>query len=211
MEAPCGRSPARPRRHRRAPLAPLLLGAALALAAATPAGAQAEREPDARGEAGWVSGEIRVNFRSAPSSDATPLGIVSTGDALTILERREDWTRIETSEGGTGWLPSRYVVTDAPPEARIAELEREIEALEEQLAAGERDRQRLLERIAAQGSAEQEAAAAIEKLRAENRDLRAGERWPYLMVGASILGAGMVAGALLRGASSRRASSRIRF
>src|SRR5690606_35730337 len=48
MEAPCGRSPARPRRHRRAPLAPLLLGAALALAAATPAGAQAEREPDAR-------------------------------------------------------------------------------------------------------------------------------------------------------------------
>ena len=50
----------------------------------------------------------------------------------------------------------------------------------------------------------------MRRLSEENRDLRAGERWPYLVTGAGILGIGLAVGLLVRG-GTRRSSSRIRF
>jgi hypothetical protein len=50
----------------------------------------------------------------------------------------------------------------------------------------------------------------MRRLKDENRDLRAGERWPYLVTGAAILGIGFVLGRILFRGGSRRSYSRIR-
>ena len=53
-------------------------------------------------------------------------------------------------------------------------------------------------------SRDDEQRAQIERLTMENMDLKAGERWPYLITGASIFVAGMILGSILHAMSSAR-------
>jgi uncharacterized protein YgiM (DUF1202 family) len=200
-----------PRRRRRRSRARLVAPALLLLALIGSGRAAAEDAPAVAGEKAWVSGQVRVNFRAAPSLDGTPLGILASGDAVTILEHRGDWARIETADGASGWISRDYLDTQPPPTERIHQLEARITDLQRQLAGSRQENDALQQRISNLGSEQGQRDERLEQLQAENRDLRAGERWPYLVTGASILGAGMVVGALIRGWSSRRMSPRIRF
>jgi len=207
---PLRRGRSRTARSRAAAVAPALPHLVLLVALLGPGSAAAEAAPAAPQKA-WVSGQVRVNFRAAPAIDGAPLGILTSGDPVTILERRGDWARVETAEGASGWISRDYLDAQPPPAERIRELEARIADLQRQLAGSRQETDALRERIANLGSERDQRDERLEQLRAENRDLRAGERWPYLVTGASILGAGMVAGALVRGWSSRRISPRIRF
>lgn len=206
--------------HRR-PGARALALAAAGLLAGAPAAAQPEGEAAPAAEAAalpaaaetiaWVRGELKLNYRSAPSNQATPLGIVTTGDQVVVLERRGSWTRIRVANGDTGWVPDGVLVAEAPPVERVAQLEAELAAVREELAVAQREIETLQRRDEEREARAREREAAFEQLEQENRDLRAGERWPYMITGASILGAGLTAGLLIRGGASRRASGRIRF
>jgi uncharacterized protein YgiM (DUF1202 family) len=185
----------------------------VALVSAT--AARAEDHPGAAAQDGaakaWVRPEIRVNFRAAAANDATPLGVVKTGDEVRVLERQSGWARIRTSDGATGWIPESFLDTAAPPTAAVADLQEQIDALRGQIEALTRARDDARAEAAALQTRDQEHEQRLRHLADENRDLRAGERWPYMLTGASILGVGMVVGFLLRMGSSRRSSSRIRF
>jgi hypothetical protein len=174
--------------------------------AQTPEPQAASDEP---AEHAWVRGEVRINFRASASPNSTPLGVVKTGDQVVVLERRGDWVRVGVGDSA-GWIPASYLDTSPPPtehvamlEAQIAELQAKLESSTHETGA---DKARLDELIAADA----ERDAAMRRMSEENRDLRAGERWPYLVTGAGILGIGLAVGLLLRG-GTRRSSSRIRF
>lgn len=181
-------------------------------AAAPAAGAAAEAEPaPPPAETAWVRAELRVNFRASPAPNATPLGVVGTGDQVVVLERKGGWARVRVASGEAGWLPETMLAADAPPVERVAQLEAELAAVREELAVAQRELDALQRRDEEREARAQEREAAFAELEAENRDLRAGERWPYMVTGASILGAGLTAGFLIRGGASRRAGGRIRF
>ena len=162
-------------------------------------------------EAAWVRPELKVNFRASPSNQATPLGIVSTGDEVTVLERRAGWARIEAPGGETGWLSESVLDSDAPPLQRIEELERERTELRQELAAAQSEIVGLEQRQQELRARDEERETLLQQLDEENRVLRAGERWPFMIMGAAILGAGFIGGLLMRGGAARRSSSRIRF
>lgn len=219
-----GRRNARDGARRRAvwmvALAAAVLAAAPAAAqepapAAAPAAegaAQAAEEPaPPPAETAWVRAELRVNFRASPAAHATPLGIVTTGDQVVVLERRGGWARIRVASGETGWLAESMLTPDAPPVERAAQLETELAAVREELAVAQRELETLQRRDEERAVRAEQREAAFSELEGENRDLRAGERWPYMVTGASILGAGLTAGFLIRGGASRRSGSRIRF
>jgi hypothetical protein len=190
------------RRRRSDPVLRVACGLAIALAlAAGPAGA----------EEAWVRGELKLNFRASPNTTATPLGIVQTGDAVKVLERREGWARIEAAGGATGWLPESVLESVPPLGNRVAELEGEVSEARRALSAAQGELEALRARNAELEAAGSTREAELRGLEEENRVLRAGERWPYMLMGAAILGAGMLVGALLGGRSSRRMSSRIRI
>jgi uncharacterized protein YgiM (DUF1202 family) len=165
----------------------------------------------AAADTAWVRGETRTNFRAAPLASAPALGVVKTGDAVTVLERKAGWSRIQVPGGASGWLPDTLLDAQAPPTQHLTQLESELASLREQLAAATHERDELREQNAQVRASQSEREAAVRQLTEENRDLRAGERWPYLITGAAILGAGILVGALVNRASGRRSTSRIRF
>jgi len=160
-------------------------------------------------EQAWVRGEVRVNFRANASPTSVPVGVAKTGDQVGVYERRGEWARIQLGES-TGWLPSSFLDPQPPPHEHVAQLEAQVSELKAKLDAAAQQLNEQSTRSDQLASSDTERADAMRRLSDENRDLRAGERWPYLVTGAGILGIGLAVGLLLRG-STRRSSSRIRF
>jgi uncharacterized protein YgiM (DUF1202 family) len=160
-------------------------------------------------EKAWVRGEMRVNFRANASPTSAPVGIAKTGDEVGVFERRGEWARIQLGDA-IGWLPTSYLDAQPPPLEHVAQLEAQLADLQAKLDAASREAGEHREQIEQLSNADAERAEAMRRLSEENRDLRAGERWPYLVTGAGILGIGLAVGLLVRG-GTRRSSSRIRF
>jgi uncharacterized protein YgiM (DUF1202 family) len=160
-------------------------------------------------EQAWVRGEVRTNFRANPAPTSTPMGVVKTGDQVGVFERRGDWARILVGEL-VGWIPTSYLDSTPPPHEHLAMLEAQVADLQTKLDAATHEAGEAKARIEQLTTTDSEREAAMRRMSEENRDLRAGERWPYLVTGAGILGIGLAVGLLLRG-GSRRSSSRIRF
>ena len=57
-----------------------------------------------------IAGIDKVYLRPAPGTDQTPLGVLSVGDRVNILDIEGSWTKIETSDGKVGYVYHRYVV-----------------------------------------------------------------------------------------------------
>jgi len=165
--------------------------------------------PPPPSEQAWVRGELSVNFRANASPTSAPVGIAKTGDQVGVYERRGDWARVQLGDS-TGWLPTSFLEPQPPPHEHVARLEAQVADLQAKLAAAAQQASEQNARVDQLAAADTERAEATRRLSEENRDLRAGERWPYLVTGAGILGIGLAVGLLLRG-STRRSSSRIRF
>ena len=158
----------------------------------------------------WVRGEVRLNLRSGPGTQYRIIGGLTTGDGVTVTQRTESWTRVDTQDGKEGWIPVGFLEPEPPPTLRLEKLETEVVELRDQLeqttqtAASLREaNQTLTARDAGQRS-------EIENITLENMELRAGARWPEFIVGAAIFSVGMIVGAMVH-RNSRRPTSRIRL
>ncbi|HEX2483849.1 MAG TPA: TIGR04211 family SH3 domain-containing protein [Myxococcota bacterium] len=164
----------------------------------------------ARAEDAWVRGAA-LNLRAGPGPEHAVLAAVPPGERLDVLESKGEWMRVRRSDGTSGWIARTYLVQDAPPAARIAELEAQVAQLEQQLDGAARDAEsarRDGEERAAENAAHADQMARV---RRENDTLRAGARWPEWITGALILSTGIALGAAVRGVSGRRRQSRLRL
>lgn len=185
-------------RHRRTAAAVLL---ALGLLAPQASGA----------ERAWIKGEVRLNLRSGPGTAYRILTGVQTGDALTVMERDERWTRVRTGDGKVGWIPAGYLEPKPPPGVRLAQLEVEARRLREQLEKTGAEAEALRASNESLTTSDTEQRAELERLTRDNLELRAGARWPEWITGALILSTGMVLGAILSRLSGRGRRQRIRL
>lgn len=191
----------RPRLVRRWPL--LLMALCLAAGLLWPEASSAQRA--------WIKGEVRLNLRSGPGTNYRILAGVKTGDALTVLDRQERWTKVRTAEGKSGWIPAGYLDTNPPPTVRLEQLETESKELREQLEKIDGEAKELRSSNESLSSSDVEKTNEINRLTRENLELRAGARWPEWITGALILSTGMVLGALLSRLSVRGRRQRIRL
>lgn len=169
----------------------------------------------ASAEAGWVRGEVRLNIRTGPGNQFRIIGAVKTGDEVAVLERGEEWTRIqigtEDGESKEGWIPAGYLQIEPPATVQLEQAVTRTEALEQELATLKSESGKLRadnETLASQDGNQQ---TQIKQLTMENMELRAGARYPEWITGASIFAAGMVLGAWLHRNSARRQPTRIRL
>lgn len=210
-----GTLPANAQQQPAAPPAPTasdtVAPAAATKPAPKPAAARAAPEaPPTPSERAWIRAELKVNFRTSASPSSTALGVLTTGEGVGVIERKSGWARILVGESTVGWLPESYLDTEPPPKEHVAQLEAQVGELQKNLDEAEREAASLRGQIAELSGKDAERDEVLRRLRDENRDLRAGERWPYLVTGAGILGIGITVGLFLRG-GSRRSSSRLRY
>lgn len=179
-------------------------GTALALVLLALAGA-------ARAESAWVRDEVRLNLRTGPGVSYRILGVVKTGDRVEIMRRLDGWTQVRTGED-EGYIPAGFLQPEPPARIEVETLRAQVDDLTRELSETGSSELSLREENRELEQRDEEQRALIDRLSVENRDLKAGERWPYLITGAAILCAGMLVGAIVQAlAGGRRARRRIRL
>ena len=179
----------------------VLLAWGLALSGPAPAAA----------EPAWIRAEVRLNLRTGPGSSYRILDMLQTGDAVTILERAEGWTKVESADGKLGWIPAGYLQATAPPTIRLAQLEREVTQLRGQLETVTAQREQLQQANEQLQSTDAQQRQRITELDRETERLKGGQRWPEWITGAGVLCVGMLLGMLWTRSAGRRSGPRIRL
>lgn len=119
----------------------------------------------AAAETVYINDMLRVGIRAEPNSSLSPIAIVTTGEALQVLEKRRGYLLVETENGVKGWINDAYASSEMPARRRIAEIEAERERLDDEVKQWQEQ--------AARASAEtQELSARVDELTDENGDLR---------------------------------------
>ena len=156
----------------------------------------------------WISGDVKLNVRTGPSTGHRIVAGLATGDNVIILARADSWTQVRTGKGKEGWIPAGYLDATPPPNIRLGQLESELSSTLEQLTLVTSEAEQLREENLTLADRDEDQQSSIRSLTEENLDLTGGARWPYLISGASILGIGMLMG-LAMGRSKKK--SRIRL
>ena len=106
------------------------------LAAALPAAAQEEAQPQAeqtQPQAApaepvrrlFVSDKLVLNVYSEPEQAGSRVATIETGDAVDELERGQGFVRIRLTDGREGWVGSNYLTSDAPAAVQLRDLQRQ--------------------------------------------------------------------------------------
>lgn len=86
----------------------------------------------------YVTDSFEITLRTGPSTENRIITMLSSGEALEVLETRNDWTHVRfldsDREQKEGWVLSRYLVNRQPWEAQAERLSKENTSLKEKLA-----------------------------------------------------------------------------
>jgi len=187
----------------------LTLAPLLALAA-TVATAESQR---------YIDVEIAVTVRAGPSNNADYLGVVRSGDEVTLIESMgpESFARIRTASGTEGWVTARFLTETPAAATRLAAVESALEASEAEAKTLQATLTDVSDELAALKPAvelaEDNAAlrARIAELERDNAEVvqRYSEqksRRKNMLTAAGLIGAGVLGGLVLPwlGRSTRR-------
>jgi SH3 domain protein len=187
----------------------LTLAPLLALAA-TVATAESQR---------YIDDEIAVTVRAGPSNNADYLGVVRSGDEVTLIESMgpESFARIRTASGTEGWVTARFLTETPAAATRLAAVESALEASEAEAKTLQATLTDVSDELAALKPAaelaEDNAAlrARIAELERDNAEVvqRYSEqksRRKNMLTAAGLIGAGVLGGLVLPwlGRSTRR-------
>jgi SH3 domain protein len=160
-------------------------------------------------EPAWVKGEVLLNVRVGPGTEYRPLGAITTGDAVDILQQGESWTRVRTEKTGEGWIPAGFLQDAPPPVVRLERAESEATKLRQRVQELSAEAERLKTEHDEAAKRVSEQSQEIEQLTKQNASLRGEAIWPVMATGAVILVSGGMLGAWLR--SGKRGGGRVRL
>ncbi len=129
-----------------------MLALLCALLLAAPAAAQTR----------YVTDQLEITLRAGAGNGYRIVAMLPSGEALQVLERDGEWTRVRASEGRQGWVLSRYLADTPAARAELTRLrgEREREATQAEAVANQLADARAQLREQAQTLAEQQAQQA---------------------------------------------------
>lgn len=84
-------------------------------------------------ETGYIVDQLLVGLRESKNVSAKLVRILPTGERLEILEKDGESALVRTVDGAKGWVEVAYLTTEQPAQARIPDLEKKINGLEQQL------------------------------------------------------------------------------
>lgn len=132
----------------------------------------------------FVGDNLRIGVRPEPGTDTAPVLVISSGAKVEILERGDSYSRIRTEDGTAGWVRNVYLSKEPPAKLIVARLQekhrqiqRELLATQEKLAASNSDNLELSRKIQQLESETYELHQKLASLRPDNRQV-----WIYMII-----------------------------
>ena len=124
----------------------------------------------------YVTDELRLGLYETELTNGRAFKMLTSGDALEVLERSLMTIRIRTEAGEEGWVKSAYIVTEEPGRRRAAALEARVGELETQISEQTGELEAAQSRVSNLETSLSEANGSIAELpalKAANADLEA--------------------------------------
>ncbi len=80
----------------------------------------------------YVNDYLRVGIRASPNSSDIPVAVVTTGDALEVLEEQDGYIRVRAESGVEGWVSRSYVSNEMPARLLLDKAQKESARLREE-------------------------------------------------------------------------------
>lgn len=161
----------------------------------------------AEGSPQYITDDMSVTMRDKPSNDGGLLGVLHSGDKVSVLESlgEQSFARVRTASGQEGWITARYLSSQPAARDRAEQMKSALDAANDQIkslgnelksAKGQLDQARpafelsqentrLKSELAAKEQALDAAMARFDEERARRATLLAGAG---LLIGGVILG-----------------------
>lgn len=140
----------------------------------------------AAAEVVYVIDSLRLGVRANPVPSETPIAVVTTGDALTVLGSEGEYTKIRTEDGTEGWVSQAYVSAEQPARLKLEQLQKKYARTEEQmnelrstLAASTESREAMEKRISDLMAANTSLQQQNEQLTSSAARLKRKYAWVY--------------------------------
>lgn len=85
----------------------------------------------------YVHDYLRVGIRANPNSTDVPVAVVTTGDALEVLNEEEGYYQVRAMSGVEGWVSKSYVSNEIPARMLLERSQKEVSRLREEAKAGQ--------------------------------------------------------------------------
>jgi SH3 domain protein len=152
--------------------------------------------------ADYVKDEVYVHMRAGPGLQYKILKTLKSGDQAKRLAETDEWIQVQLSnaEASVGWVPTGYLMEQAPASIALPQVQAELEQARGKLAE-------LDKKLAEQGAAIGEIEALRKRssdLEHENARLSAAATWKNMATGVGIMLLGALIGLVIpRGGVSR--------
>ena len=130
------------------------------LALALPAGA----------ESVYVVDQLLIGVHEQKARESAILELLPSGTRLEIVKREEGFVQVKTPGGTSGWVDSKYLMSEKPARVSLAELETQHQKVKQSVATA---REELKSLRAKRGKGiDENTRKELRTLRAENRELK---------------------------------------
>jgi SH3 domain protein len=87
----------------------------------------------------YVTDSFKITLRTGPSSENKVIAMPNSGEAVEVMDSRENWAHVRLLDRGQGtvegWVLSRYLINRLPWELQVANLKAENERIKDQLSS----------------------------------------------------------------------------
>lgn len=120
----------------------------------------------------YVSDRLEITLRSGPGTQFKILELLTSGQALRILDAGPEWSRVRVGQETEGWVLNRYLIDQPTARIQLERLETRHRSLRERAAALTEENARLKARNAQLSEALTAAEKESEQLRKSYEQLK---------------------------------------
>ena len=91
----------------------------------------------------YVSDVLRLRLRTEKGSDENVQGVVMSGQVVDVIQIEDKWAQVKVADGREGWVLKRYLTPRPTNGLMLENLQKQHEALKDQLTGVRDENQRL--------------------------------------------------------------------
>ncbi|MDA3834344.1 MAG: TIGR04211 family SH3 domain-containing protein [Spirochaetales bacterium] len=93
----------------------------------------------------YVKDVTSLNLRAGKGVNYKIITTLDPGEPVTVLSTSGEWINVGTTEGNEGWVLSKYLTEEKPPDIKIENLKIQVETLKGKLEMAAIENQKLME------------------------------------------------------------------